>query len=47
MNNNFSDLGMENSKIKIDITKSKELLNNGNSLIDLLLKVIKELVSMN
>ena len=38
MNNNFSDLGMENSKIKIDITKSKELLNNGNSLIDLLFK---------
>ena len=38
MNNNFRDLGMENSKIKIDITKSKELLNNGNSLIDLLFK---------
>ena len=38
MNNNFSDLGMENSKIKIDITKSKELLNNGNSLIDFLFK---------
>ena len=38
MNNNFSDLGMENSKIKIDITKSKELQNNGNSLIDLLFK---------
>ena len=38
MNNNFSDLGMENSKIKIDITKSKELLNNGNSLIYLLFK---------
>ena len=38
MNNNFSDLGMENSKIKIDITKSKELLINGNSLIDLLFK---------
>ncbi len=38
MNNNFSDLGMENSKIKVDITKSKELLNNGNSLIDLLFK---------
>ena len=38
MNNNFRDLGMENSKIKIDITKSKELLNNGNSLIDFLFK---------
>ena len=38
MNNNFKDLGMENSKIKIDISKSKELKNNGNSLIDFLFK---------
>jgi len=38
MNNNFNDLGMENSKIRIDISKSKELQNNGNSLIDFLFK---------
>ena len=38
MNNNFKDLGMENSKIKINISKSKELQNNGNSLIDFLFK---------
>ena len=38
MNNNFKDLGMENSKIKINISKSNELQNNGNSLIDFLFK---------
>jgi len=38
MNNNFNDLGMENSRIKINISKSKELQNNGNSLIDFLFK---------
>ncbi|MEC9065348.1 MAG: DNA repair protein RecN, partial [Bacteroidota bacterium] len=38
MNNNFKDLGMENSKIRINISKSKVLLNNGNSLIDFLFK---------
>jgi len=38
MNNNFKDLGMENSKIKIDISESEELTNNGNSLVDFLFK---------
>jgi len=38
MNNNFMDLGMENSKIKIEISKSKELQKNGNSLIEFLFK---------
>ena len=38
MNNNFMDLGMENSKIKIEISKSKELKKNGNSLIEFLFK---------
>ena len=38
MNNNFMDLGMKNSKIKIEISKSKELKKNGNSLIEFLFK---------
>ena len=38
MNNKFMDLGMENSKIKIEISKSKELQKNGNSLIEFLFK---------
>ena len=38
MNNNFMDLGMENSKIKIEISKSKELQKNGNSLIEFFFK---------
>ncbi len=38
MNNNFMDLGMKNSKIKIEISKSKELQKNGNSLIEFLFK---------
>jgi len=38
MNNNFKDLGMENSKIKIDISESEEFTNNGNSLVDFLFK---------
>ena len=38
MNKNFMDLGMKNSKIKIEISKSKELKKNGNSLIEFLFK---------
>ena len=38
MNNNLMDLGMKNSKIKIEISKSKELKKNGNTLIEFLFK---------